>query len=84
MSIGSLFTGTAQCLHVLSIIYVFILVVERDERQRETKIYIHKDGGQQRVLIVGTSIRRTQIELAQKNDTVYFVFNIYLLIPLLY
>lgn len=52
------------------VLSMFILVVERDERQRKTKIYT-QGREQQRVLIVGTSIRRTQIELAKKITQFY-------------
>lgn len=67
---------------------MFILLVERDEqdnkREIETKIYTRTQGReQQRVLIVGTSIRRTYSEL-EKKITQVFVFNIYLLIPFIF
>lgn len=52
------------------VLSMFFLVVERDERQRKTKIYT-QGREQQRVLIVGTSIRRTQIELAKKITQFY-------------
>lgn len=48
------------------------------DRERDENIYT-QGREQQRVLIVGTSIRRMK-----KNYTVLFVFNIYLLIPFLY
>lgn len=64
------------CMYL--VLSMFILVVERDERQRDENIYT-QGREQQRVLIVGTSIRRMK-----KNYTVLFVFNIYLLIPFLY